>query len=426
VAEAHDPDGDRWLYDGYNHSEDYNHSTYTDNVISGLIGLRGQPDDSLVVNPLVPSSWGYFALEDAPYHGHDVSVVWDGDGNHYGRGQGLTVWVDGRRAAHRADLGRLNLRVGRARVREASASINLVANGQRTQSGPQASATYTSPVDSPWRPIDGILYRTAVPENSRWTTYNSPNAEDTFTVTFAHPVSTGEVQLTFYDDGGGVRVPARYDLQYLDGGTWRTVTGARPAPQPNAPTRLTFPAVTGSALRVVAPNGARPVGWGLSELQAWGAPTFAVINVGSGKALTNVNGDAQQFTDTTQRWELRDIGSNSYQILDAASGHALAVAGDSVADSAAVVLTQSDQSRSNRWTLVCAVNGECKIRNENSGLLLGIDRESQADGAQVVQFHDNGTRDHLWTLQVASSPSESGPGQVADQQDGGGSRAGNS
>jgi hypothetical protein len=56
------------------------------NIITGLIGLRPQSDNSLVVNHLVPTSWDYFALEIAAYHGHNVTVIWDSDGSHYGQG----------------------------------------------------------------------------------------------------------------------------------------------------------------------------------------------------------------------------------------------------------------------------------------------------------------------------------------------------
>jgi hypothetical protein len=34
--------------------KDYNHSTYCDLVISGLVGLRPRADDIVEVNPLVP------------------------------------------------------------------------------------------------------------------------------------------------------------------------------------------------------------------------------------------------------------------------------------------------------------------------------------------------------------------------------------
>lgn len=60
VAEAHDPDNPVWIYDSFNHSEDYNHSTFNDLVLSGLLGIRPQLTDMVIVHPL-PDSWSYFA-----------------------------------------------------------------------------------------------------------------------------------------------------------------------------------------------------------------------------------------------------------------------------------------------------------------------------------------------------------------------------
>ena len=54
VAEAHDPDNPVWIYDSFNHSEDYNHSTFNDLVLSGLLGIRPQLTDTVLVHPLVP------------------------------------------------------------------------------------------------------------------------------------------------------------------------------------------------------------------------------------------------------------------------------------------------------------------------------------------------------------------------------------
>lgn len=42
-------------------------------------------------------------------HRRIVSVAFDRDGAHYGRGAGLKVWVDGQLAASRATLGPLVL-----------------------------------------------------------------------------------------------------------------------------------------------------------------------------------------------------------------------------------------------------------------------------------------------------------------------------
>ncbi len=43
--------------------KDYNHSTYCDLVISGLVGLRPRADGIVEINPLAPSAWDYFCLD---------------------------------------------------------------------------------------------------------------------------------------------------------------------------------------------------------------------------------------------------------------------------------------------------------------------------------------------------------------------------
>jgi len=76
--------------------KDYNHSTYCDLIITGLIGIRPQEGDQLTVNPLVPQdTWDYFCLDNVSYKGHKISVVYDKDGSRYNVGQGFKVFVDG-------------------------------------------------------------------------------------------------------------------------------------------------------------------------------------------------------------------------------------------------------------------------------------------------------------------------------------------
>ena len=79
----------------------YNHSTYNDLVITGLAGLRPRNDDTLEVNPLVPDgTWKYFCLDNIPYHGRNVSIIWDEDGSRYHLGKGMRVLVDGKEVGH--------------------------------------------------------------------------------------------------------------------------------------------------------------------------------------------------------------------------------------------------------------------------------------------------------------------------------------
>jgi len=413
VAEAHDPDNNVWIYDTADHSEDYNHSTYIDNVISGLIGLRGQPDNTLVVNPLAPSSWAYFALENTPYHGHNVSVFWDSAGTRYGTGVGLSVYVDGTKVASRSTLGSLTVTVGAAITQSnLGGVVNAAANTQRFTYGPQPFASYTSSVDNVWNAVDGIVYRTGIPENSRWTSYATTNASDSYGVNFQRNTTVNEARLFFYDDGGGVRTPASYDLQYWTGSAWVTVPGQSRSPSgptANALNRITFPVITTSQLRVVAPNAGGGTGWGLSEFQAFSKPVFQIANVNSGKLIAvnlgslAAGAQVQQFSDNgslDHQWEMIDAGGGWFKIRNVNSNLVLGVDQMSLADSALIKQAVDNGTADHLWQLIDNGGGQFKIKNKNSGLVLGVDQASLNDSANVVQFHDNGTLDHLWTMRL--------------------------
>ena len=97
-----------WLKGDQERSRYYNHSTFNDLVITGICGLRPQDGNDIEVNPLVPAgTWDWFALDNIPYHGHNVTIIWDKDGSRYHQGKGLTVMVDGGIVGNRADMGRL-------------------------------------------------------------------------------------------------------------------------------------------------------------------------------------------------------------------------------------------------------------------------------------------------------------------------------
>lgn len=105
VAESHYPFTDGWSADGWNHSEHYDHSTNNDDVITGLFGIQPQQDDRLVISPIVPDNWTYYALENLPYHGHNVTVLYDEKGSKYRQGKGLIAFVDGKNVEVHRVLG---------------------------------------------------------------------------------------------------------------------------------------------------------------------------------------------------------------------------------------------------------------------------------------------------------------------------------
>jgi len=93
---------------GVERGKDYNHSTYCDLIISGLVGLRPRADDMVEVNPLLPdNTWEWFCLDGIFYHGRELTILWDRTGTRYQRGQGLRVFADGQEIAASPTLKRV-------------------------------------------------------------------------------------------------------------------------------------------------------------------------------------------------------------------------------------------------------------------------------------------------------------------------------
>jgi len=92
---------------GMERGKDYNHSSYCDLIITGLVGLRPRTDDIIEVNPLIPEDWDYFCIDRIHYHGHQLAIMYDKTGNRYQQGKGLHIYVDEDLAAHSTELIRL-------------------------------------------------------------------------------------------------------------------------------------------------------------------------------------------------------------------------------------------------------------------------------------------------------------------------------
>jgi hypothetical protein len=230
IAEAADPmTGSFAGHDTYYHSEHYFHSGYVDQIITGLAGLRPRADDSLEVNPLVPETWGWFALEDVAYRGREVSIYWDRDGTRYRRGAGLSLYVDGRRVAHADRIGRLVADMGPApALAPVDRPVNFAVNNGRG-TFPVVTASYSAPATPPHYLIDGNIWYHESPPN-RWTAAGSPNAADTLVLDIgvARPVEW--VTLYFLDDGPAIRPPAGYTLERWRDGRWAEIPDQRRTP----------------------------------------------------------------------------------------------------------------------------------------------------------------------------------------------------
>jgi hypothetical protein len=98
----------RWGQKPFERGKDYNHSTFCDLIINGLVGVKPQIDDRIIINPLIPeNTWDWFCLDGIPYHGRMLTVLWDKTGKHYRKGKGMILLADGQLIAASTDLQRL-------------------------------------------------------------------------------------------------------------------------------------------------------------------------------------------------------------------------------------------------------------------------------------------------------------------------------
>jgi len=275
IAEAANPDNGSWAgHDTPYHSEHYFHSAYVNLVITGVAGLRPRSDDSVVVNPLAPERWAYFALDDVRYHGRRLTILWDRNGTRYNRGRGLMLLADGQIIARARRLGRLAAYLPSAfTARESAPLVNLAVNNGGAPF-PWIEASFAAPENPPSYLVDGSRWYHALPAN-RWTTIGSPHARDTVTIDFGAPRRVQRVVLYPIDDGphGAVRAPARYDIEMFQDAHWIPIPSQvrEPAqPEGHRANTITFAPVATARLRVIlTPRAHASVG--LTEMETWGA-----------------------------------------------------------------------------------------------------------------------------------------------------------
>ncbi|MBQ0072714.1 MAG: exo-alpha-sialidase [Prevotella sp.] len=91
IGEYLDETNGQWLMGDRERSKYYNHSTYNDLIITGLVGLRPNMGDTITVKPMIPDSWDYFCMSGIPYHGKIITIFYDKYGNRYHQGKGLHI-----------------------------------------------------------------------------------------------------------------------------------------------------------------------------------------------------------------------------------------------------------------------------------------------------------------------------------------------
>jgi hypothetical protein len=280
IQEDYDPDTGRPIV-GLTRSHHYEHSTYVDLIINGLIGVRPRSDETLDIAPLIasdPQAEGrrirYFALQNLAYHGHDIGIIYDAEGSRYGAGRGLSVFVDGRRQFGPGPLERVSIRLPTSKVATKNTvwRIDLAAN-PGFPDGPEASASSVAPTSAISEAIDGRLWFFSSNPNGWSPAVTRGNTSSWYAVDFRQSRVIGSIELYFFADGVEYLPPRAFRLQYQGPNGWQDIPSQQHTPRKplaNGENKITFPPLSTQKLRFVFTNSASRASLRLVEAKVFG------------------------------------------------------------------------------------------------------------------------------------------------------------
>ncbi|WP_327587763.1 discoidin domain-containing protein [Nonomuraea sp. NBC_00507] len=160
-----------------------------------------------------------------------------------------------------------------------SATVTVTATAQAAQVNVAPKATPTASYTSPWERIaainDGIdPPRSNDGANPRWGTWPQQGTQ-WVQLEWPSPVRVNKADIYFFDDGGGVRLPASWKIQQWDGDSFEDVTGVASYPTAiDAYNTVSFDTVSTSRLRVQLEAGGASLG--LLEVKVYEVPPDSV------------------------------------------------------------------------------------------------------------------------------------------------------
>jgi hypothetical protein len=279
LQEDYNPDTGKPIV-GLARSHHYEHSTYVDLILNGLIGIRPRSDETLEIAPLIPVEppsedrpIRYFALQNLSYHGHDIGIFYDRDGDRYAAGRGLSVFVDGARRYGPGPLERVSVPLGaRPPVETRTARRVDLAVNAGIADGPTASASSVAPGSAVAEAIDGRLWFFASNPNGWSPAAATGNSRSWYGIDLRQRRLVASVQLYFFADGTGYAAPKGFHLQYQTPQGWRDIPAQKRSPRKplaNGDNDITFPPLSAQNLRLVFDGPAAPANFRLIEVKAF-------------------------------------------------------------------------------------------------------------------------------------------------------------
>lgn len=118
-----------------------------DNVFTDLLGLIPSFDNTLRMQPLISPNWTYWAVENLPYHGLLLSMIFDADGAHYpnlGHSKGFSIFIGNSAIFTSPNLPShisVALPTNTASTNNITTYVNILTNPNAPYSLPSASGT---------------------------------------------------------------------------------------------------------------------------------------------------------------------------------------------------------------------------------------------------------------------------------------------
>ncbi|GIH60444.1 carbohydrate-binding protein [Microbispora siamensis] len=142
-------------------------------------------------------------------------------------------------------------------------TVTVTATEQAEDVNIAANATPTASYTSPWEKVSAVNDGIDPPRsndavNPRWGTWPQQGTQ-WVQLEWPAPVKVNKSDVYFFDDGGGVRVPASWKIQYWDGAAFKDIQADYPVAADKYNT-VSFDPVTTTRLRVVLESGQGSVG----------------------------------------------------------------------------------------------------------------------------------------------------------------------
>lgn len=274
IAEANEPETGSWSgHDIIGHSEHYNHSSYIDQIVTGLMGLEPKDADSLEVNPLIPDEWAYACLDDVIYHGNKVTIIWDKTGTKYKKGKGLLVLVNGEVRASSPVIKKLVIPVNAKAIAEKPVLVNYAVNNEQGVYYPRAKASFPGSAGDVEAKLNDGQYWYVKSTTNRWSSLYAKGNKSWAEIDFGGDRPFKSVKIYFTDDKEDkIKAPLQYTLEYWNGKTWAVIPGQQRQYKQaisRKANEISFPLLSASKIRVVMTASAASA-VSISEIEAWG------------------------------------------------------------------------------------------------------------------------------------------------------------